>query len=199
MSTIAKPLYKLLEKNRQWNWNTEEQKAFDTLKLKLINAPVLCLYGLMLALILACDASYYGLGAVISHSYPDGSEKPIAFASRTLNSHEVNYSQVDKEGAAVIFGVKKFHQYLLGRRFTIVTDNMAIKRIFNTHRAVSVLAAARITRWSLLLNQYDYKIESKATKNHGNADMLSRLPVQNECRFPEESKVQYTNCSHACN
>ena len=114
MSTIAKPLYKLLEKTRHWNWNLKEQNAFDTLKLKFINVPVLC------------AASNYGLGAVISHSFPDGSEKAIAFASRTLNSHEVNYSQVDKEGAAVIFGVKKFHQYLLGRRFTIVTDNILI-------------------------------------------------------------------------
>ena len=62
---------------------------------------------------------------------------------------------MDNEGAVLIFEVKKFHQYLLGHRFTIVTDNMAIKIIFDPHRAVSVLAAAYITRWSLLLNQYD--------------------------------------------
>ena len=131
MSTITKPLYRLLEKESKWIWTNVEQVAFDTLKLKLSNAPVLCLYDPNLPLVLACDASSYGLGAVISHIFPDGSEKPIAFASRTLNCNEINYSQVDKEGAAVIFAVKKFNQYILGRRFTIVTDNKAIKRIFD--------------------------------------------------------------------
>ena len=100
------------------------------------NAPVLCLYDPNLPLVLACDASSYGLGAAVSHIFPDGSEKPIAFASRTLNCNEINYSQVDKEGDAVIFAVKKFNQYILGRRFTIVTDNKAIKRIFDPHVAV---------------------------------------------------------------
>ena len=100
--------------------------------------------------------------------FPDGSEKPIAFASRTLNPHEVNYSQVDKEGAAVIFGVKKFLQYVLGRKFTIVTDNKALQRIFDPHKATSAIAAARLTRWSLLLSQYDYNIHFKSTEKHLN-------------------------------
>jgi hypothetical protein len=61
---------------------------------------------------LATDVSAYGVGAVISHVFQDGSERPIAFASRTWSASEKNYSQLQKEALAIIFGVKMFHQYL---------------------------------------------------------------------------------------
>ena len=87
------------------------------------------------------------------------------------------YSQLDKEGVGIIFGIKKFHQYIYGRHFTLSTDNKALSRIFYAKTAIPKLAAARLVRWSIMLCAYDYDIEFKLSKDHSNADMLSRLPL----------------------
>ena len=112
MSTIASPLYHLLKKDTTWKWGDEEKSSLTKLKKCLTETPLLCLYNKDLPLKLACDASSYGVGAILSHVFPDKSEKPIAYASRTLNKSEKNYSQLDKEALSIMFGIKKFHQYL---------------------------------------------------------------------------------------
>ena len=94
----------------------------------VLSAKVLVHYDPNKPPILHTDASQYGLWAVMSHIMEDGSEHPTGFVSRTMNVAEKNYSQLDKEGAAVCdrasqtFGLKRFHKYLFGRRFTIVTN-----------------------------------------------------------------------------
>ena len=107
MADIAKHLYKLIEKNAIWEWKNECDNSFRILKQRLSESPVLSMYNPDLPLKVDCDASKYGLGAVLSHKYADGTEKPIAYASRTLNKNEINYSQVDKEGASIILALKK--------------------------------------------------------------------------------------------
>ena len=117
---------------------------------------------------------------MLSHVYEDGTEKPIAFASRTLNTAERNYSQIEKEGLAVIFAVKKFHDYCYGRCFTIYSDHKPLEGLFGEEKPTSGTSISRIQRWALFLAGYDYKFRYKPGKVHENADGLSRLPAKAE-------------------
>ena len=92
----------------------EQDEAFSAAKEALQDDLLLVHYDESKPLILACDASQYGLGAVLSHTMKDGTERPVAYASRTLKAAENGYSQLEKEGLAIIFGTKKFHNYLCG-------------------------------------------------------------------------------------
>ena len=109
LATIAAPIYQLTRKNVPFDWNEECQKAFQSLKQELISNRFLTYFNPKLPLIVSCDASPVGLGAVLAHKLPSGEEKPIAYASRTLSNSERNYSQIDKESLAIIFAVKHFH------------------------------------------------------------------------------------------
>ena len=117
------------------------------------------------------------LGAVISHVIPDASERPIGYGSRSLSKNEQNYSQLEKEALAIIFRIKKFHKFLYGRPFTLVTDHKPLVTILGPRAPVPTLAAAQLQRWSLLLSGYQYKVEFRLTTEHANADCLSRLPL----------------------
>ena len=176
LSTVLFPLYSLLQKETKWTWNDIQQKSFDKVKSLLASDCVLVHYDPSKEVIVACDASPYGVGAVLSHREADGQEKPIAFTSRSLAVAEKKYSQLEKEGLAIVFAVKRFHQYLFGRHFIILSDHKPL-HLFSGTRATPTVASARIQRWALMLGGYDYTIAYKPGVQHANADLFSRLPL----------------------
>ena len=123
LGTTQHPLHDLLQKDRRWKWTEGCEAAFVNNKKRLQDSPLLVHYDLKKSLRLACDVSPYGVGAVISHVMENDEEKPIASASRTLTGSEHIFSQIEKEALSIVFGVKKFHSYLYGRRFTLLTDH----------------------------------------------------------------------------
>lgn len=172
-STLA-PLYALLNKKANWSWGTEQAEAFKTAKSLLQTDAVLAHFDPKKKLVLECDASPYGIGAVLSQVDDNGSEKPVAFASRTLTSAEKRYSQ---EALAVLFGVKKFHCYLYGRHFVVRSDHQPLYYLLNEAKSIPALASARLQRWALTLSAYEYTFQYKSGKDIANADALSRLPL----------------------
>ena len=177
---MLRPLNELLKKGSRWNWSKDCANAFKQAKKQLSSTAVLAHYNNpKLPLRLAGDASSYGIGAVISHILPDGSERPISYASRTLSSSERNYAQLEKEALSLFYGVQKFHSYLYGREFTLYTDHKPLTAIFGSNKSIPPLAAARLQRWALLLAGYNYRIVFRPTQAHANADSLSRLPLPN--------------------
>ena len=189
LATLLQPLHCLLRHEVKWKWDTMCTRAFEAAKQALSSSRVLVHYNPKYSLVLAGDASAYGLGAVISHRFPDGTERPIAFASRTLSPAERNYAQLEKEAASLVFGIKKFHQYLYGRRFTLLTDHKPLMAILGPKKGVPSLAAARLQRWAILLSAYTYDMEFKPTAAHGNADGLSRLPLPSESSETEADTI----------
>ena len=177
LSMVLHPLYERLKADALWSWDSACDDAFNQCKRLLSSDTVLTHYDGSKPLILATDASPYGVGAVISHVMPDGSEKPIAYASRTLSAAEKNYSQIEREALAIVFGIKRYHQYLFARNFTLVTDHRPLTHIFGPKTGIPTIAASRMIRWALLLAGYQYQIVYKSSKDNANADALSRLPV----------------------
>ena len=108
--------------------------------------------------------------------FEDGTEKPISYASRTLSPSERNNAQIEREDVSLIFGVRKFHDFLYGRKFTLVTDHKSLLAILGPKSGVPTLAAARMQRWELIVSAHYYDIEYRSSSSHANCDALSRLP-----------------------
>ena len=174
LSATLKLLNDLFKKDNYWKWSDDCEKIFQKVKSMLSSRTILTHYNPDLPFLLATDASTKGLGAVLSHRMPNGEERPISYAPRSLTKAVVNYNQIEKEALSIIFGVRKF-QSLYGRCFTLITEHKPLLKTFCPKNNLPSLAPARIYRWSVELCAHQYKIQYKRREDHSNADMLSRL------------------------
>ena len=182
LSTIEKPLNDLLKKEAKWQWTDQCEQAIVILQGKLASADVLVHYDPKRPLRLARDASAYGLGAMLSHVMPDGGERPIAYASKTLSEREVKYAQVEKGTYALKFGMSKFHQYLCGRKFTLITDHRPLTTMFGKKGSLPAIAAACLELWAIILSTYTFLILN--TVRQKSMPMLTGFPVYRSTQNP---------------
>lgn len=157
MSILVHPLNHLLLFDAPW---TEAcQVAFKKLKELLRNSPLVAHYDPNKPARMAVDASSYGFGAVLSYVSDDGEEKPIVYTSRSLSASEQNYSMIETEPLAIVFCIKKFHQYLFGRGFSLLSDHGPLTLLLGPKCSIPKLAASRPQRWAKQLSAYQYDIE----------------------------------------
>ncbi|KAK4302111.1 hypothetical protein Pmani_025774 [Petrolisthes manimaculis] len=177
LASILSPLYKLLKDGQEWEWNREQSEAFQAAKKLLLKSNCLAHFDISKETVLACDASPYGLGCVLSQIDDKGVERPVAFYSRKLNETEQRYAQIDREGLSIISGVKKWHYYLYGRPFVIVTDHKPLLGLLGEDKPLPVNASPRVQRWALMLSAYTYKLVYSPGRYQTHCDGLSRLPL----------------------
>lgn len=182
-ATKFRPLYDCIKK-KKFYWTEACQRSFEEAKKELRSPKVLMNYDPEKEVILMCDASDYGLSAILSHATPKG-ERPIAYASKVLSASERNYSAIDKEARAIIFGITKYYDYIYGRKFILRTDHQPLVRILGKKKGIPIMAARRLQRYADFLNAFDYEIEYVKSKENC-ADGLSRLPIPDEKGDKEE-------------
>ena len=176
VASTLEPLNRLLRKNVKWTWDSAEESAFQTSKNLLTSSSALVHFDPAKPLTVVADSSSYGLGAVLCHKI-DGVERPICCVSRTLTSTERNYAQVEREALAMVFALRKFHYYLWGRKFNLITDHKPLLGIFSPTKSIPTHASSRIQRWALFLQAHKFDLYHRSGALLGTADALSRLPL----------------------
>nr|XP_049466096.1 uncharacterized protein K02A2.6-like [Anopheles coluzzii] len=187
MRDLRFPLDSLLKDEKQFKWTKECEAAFMKFKEVLSSELLLTHYDPSAEIIVAADASSVGIGATLSHKFSDGSIKVVQHASRALTKAESNYSQIDREGLALVYAVTKFHKMLYGRHFRLQTDHRPLLRIFGSKKGIPIYTASRLQRFALTMQLYDFTIEYVQSGMFGNADILSRL-IRNHAK-PEAEYV----------
>ena len=186
-SKIARPICRLLEKDTRFNFDDSCKAAFEEIKIKLVQAPIM-VAPIMVApkwdqgFEIMCDASDFAMGAVLGQR-KEKIFRTIYYASRTFKEAQENYSTTEKEMLAIVFPCEKFRQYILGSHVIIHTDHAAIKYLMSKKEA-----KPRLIRWVLLLQEFDLEIKDKNGCDNVIADHLSRV----ERSTAEEEKVILT-------
>lgn len=169
-SILAKPLYDLIRKNAIFKFEESEIKSFETLKEKLVSAPVLAIYSPVLETELHCDACSKGYGAILLQKQNNKTFQPVFYYSKRTTDVESKYHSYELELLAIINALNRFNIYLQGLKFKIITDCNSIKMALNKKEI-----NARINRWALTLQNYNYEIEHRSGERMKHVDALSRL------------------------
>lgn len=187
-ATLTEPLRRLLKKKEAWNWSSEQEESFKTLKQLLLSTDILAYYNHEADTELITDASPVGLGAVLLQKQKDGSMRPIAYASRSLSPTEQRYSQIERESLAIFFGITRFRIYLYGIQFTVKTDHKPLVTIFSH----SSKPPPRIENWIIKLMSYQYIVQYvPGDKNC--ADFLSRSNPLHHSEEVDTKTEKYVN------
>ena len=171
---LADPLHKLTRKNEAFVWSPPCQEAFDCLKSKLVESPVLAYPDFQKDFSLETDASGQGLGAILSQTQSDGKRHPVAYASRALSMTERRYAVTELETLAVVWAMSHFHHYLYGHNVVILTDHSAVKAVLG-----SPSKNGQHARWWTKVfgsGVKDVQIGHRAGRENSHADALSRQP-----------------------
>jgi len=168
-SLSAKPLYDLIRKNAPFSFGAAEHNAFETLKRHLVSKPALAIYSPHAETELHCDASTSGFGGILLQKQNDGMWKPISFWSQRTTPTEAKYHSFELECLAVVYALKRFHIYLAGQKFKIITDCDSFRLTLNKKDI-----NPRISRWALFLQNYNYEIVHRPGKRMVHVDALSR-------------------------
>lgn len=174
LATLTENLRILTKKNTNFVWGDEQQLAFVQLKEALSSDAALGYYAIENKTQVYADASPVGLGAVLIQ-FKQNEPRVISYASKSLSETEKRYCQTEKEALALVWAVERFHFYLFGRTFELVTDHKPLEVIFSAQSK----PCARIERWVLRLQSYKFNVVYKPGKNNI-ADPLSRLVTSNE-------------------
>ncbi|KAL4156031.1 hypothetical protein QTP88_000066 [Uroleucon formosanum] len=181
-SKKAKPLTNLLKQNQPFIWSDSCEDSFLFFKNILTNEPILQHPDFDRPFIVTTDASNTAIGAILSQGKV-GTDLPITYASRTLNKAEKNYNTTEKELLAIVWAVKQFRPYLYGRKFTVVTDHKPLTWLFGVKDP-----GARLVRWRLQLEEFDYNVIYKPGTQNTNSDALSRISKVNASLYSNDYK-----------
>ncbi|GFY30399.1 transposon Tf2-6 polyprotein [Trichonephila clavipes] len=186
------PLNNLLIKYQNWNWTPECQQSFQKLKDRLISKPILAIFNPNYPCHLYVDASKTSISCILKQQKPNGNQHLIAFHLRRLRNYEINYTITELECLAIIDSLDKFHCYLHGSHFTVLTDHNALVWLKNFKNPTG-----RLFRWSLKVSMYDFDIKYKKGSTNVEADMLTRNPIAYHIiNTPPESLLDINEISH---
>ena len=171
---IARPLNDLLKKDVVFQWSESCEQAFTMLKKKLTMAPILAFPNFEQEFILYTDASQQAISYILGQRDDEGRERVVSYGGRALRPAEKNWGISDLEGLALVEGIRHYHTYLANRKFTVITDHIALRTLQDNR------TNGRLGRWAVFLQGYQYDVVYKAGKLHTNADSLSRREYETQ-------------------